>query len=216
MSENTEEASPERTQAPEAVDYEGLARQVVRLMAGLRRPHPGPPPVGPGPRCCGKKGHSEPPARQLGKDGAHPDPRPPFPSDLRDASRGTPIVLAFLGHEGGSATPGKLCELSGLSKGRVSNIVRSLEAKGYVEKAPAPQDARSVVVTLTDKGRAFTDAHEQAMVGHTAAILRQLGPRDARDAVRILGHLADIMEAGAPFPPCEGAEAPGANGKEAR
>lgn len=216
MSESIEEASRATSQGAEAVDYEGLARQVVRLMAGLRRPHPGPPPGGPGPRCCGKGRDPEADAVASCKEGAHPDPRPPFPSDLRDASRGTPIVLALLGHEGGAATPGRLCELSGLSKGRVSNIVRSLEAKGYVEKAPAPQDARSVVVTLTDKGRAFTDAHEQAMVSHTAAILRQLGPQDARDAVRILGHLADIMEEGAPLPPNANAEAPGAGSKEAR
>ena len=119
--------------------------------------------------------------------------RPPFPSDLRDASRGAPIVLASLSGEGGSATPSRLCELSGLSKGRVSNIVSSLESKGYVQKQPSPEDARSVTVTLTPKGRAFTDAHERAMRNHVAAILEKLGPQDAQDAVRILKHLAAIM-----------------------
>lgn len=167
------------------VDYSQLAQEVLQLMPTFRHP---PHPDG-GDRCA----HDHGPLRTHGEAPA----RPPCPADLRDASRGAPIVLALLSREGGGATPSRLCELSGLSKGRVSNIVSSLESKDYVQKQPSPEDARSVTVTLTPKGRAFTSAHEQAMLNHVAAILEKLGPRDARDAVRVLKHLAEIMEGGA-------------------
>lgn len=188
----------------DAPDYEALARQAVRFMPRLRRFPPHDPDGKPldGPPCGDAKASSH--------------PHPPFPSDLRDASRGAPIVLALLANEEEPVTPGRIGALTGLSKGRVSNIVSSLEAKGYVEKAPAPHDARSVVVSLTSKGAAFTDVHKQAVLNHTTQLLRQLGPRDARDAVRILGHLCEIMDesGGCAGTPCD-AEAT-ASEKEAR
>lgn len=182
-----EKVDSERLDAP---DYDQLAREVVRLMPRLR----GPLPPGTSDACCGP-GDAAPGATEVpcAPDCGHPHPHPPLPHDLRDATRGAPIALATLAQEGGSATPGRLCALSGLSKGRISNIVRSLEEKGYVTKSPSPSDARSVVVELTAKGRAFTDAHEHALCAHAAALLRQLGPRDAQDAVRILRHLSEIM-----------------------
>lgn len=185
-------------------DYEALAREVVRSMLRLRRPHPVP-----GGGDADGASHAAPPGFP------HPPARPPFPSDLRDASRGAPIVLALLAHEESPTTPRRLCELSGLSKGRISNIVSALEAKGYVRKDPSPKDARSVVVSLTAKGHEFTDAHKDAMIDHTAAVLRQLGPRDARDAVRILSHLAEIM-AQAPLASCAADNSQDRDGQEAR
>lgn len=171
-------------EAPETADYDALAREVMRLVPLLHRPPAGRPPHGiPHPSDAS----------------SFPPPPPPphsLPSDLMDATRGTPIVLGLLARQGGQSSPGALAACSGLSKGRISNIVTALEAKGYVEKRTADNDARSVVVTLTEKGRSVTDAHEQAIHRHTVWMLERLGPKDAQDGVRVLKHLAELAGEG--------------------
>ena len=74
----------------------------------------------------------------------------------------------------------------------IAAVAAALEAKGYVEKRASDSDARGVVVTLTEKGRSVTDAHEQAVLQRTAWMLERLGPEDARDGVRVLKHLAEL------------------------
>ena len=179
----------EHAEPSEAIDYEKLAREVMDLVPLLHR-HPGP------------DGHRPPLAHRphgipcsdvaQGAPSFPPPPHPKLPGDLMDATRGTPIVLGLLARQGGQSSPGALAACSGLSKGRISNIVTALEAKGYVEKRASDSDARGVVVTLTEKGRSVTDAHEQAVLQRTAWMLERLGPEDARDGVRVLKHLAEL------------------------
>ena len=110
-----------------------------------------------------------------------------------EIGRGSVGVLGALSHLGGQATPGKLGQITGLSKGRVSNIIRALEEKGYVEKHPSPTDSRSVTVALSAKGHEVTDQHISAMRSHVAKMLELLGPQDAEDGVRVMRHLAQIL-----------------------
>lgn len=162
-------------------DYEALASEVVLLMAQMRPPHRPP--------------HAE---ASNGNDNScddFPPPEPPvIPPDLMEIGRGSVGVLGALSHLGGQATPGKLGQITGLSKGRVSNIIRALEEKGYVEKRPSPTDSRSVTVALSTKGHEVTDRHTNAMRAHVTSMLRQLGPRDAEDGVRVMRHLAQILK----------------------
>lgn len=175
----------------ETVDYEELAREVMGLVPLLHR-HPSPdghrptlahPPHG---IHCPDDAGSAPSFPHL--------PHPKLPGDLMDATRGVPIVLGLLARQGGQSSPGALAACSGLSKGRISNIVTALETKGYVEKRASDSDARGVVVSLTEKGRSVTDAHEQAVLRRTAWMLQRLGPEDARDGVRVLKHLAELAQ----------------------
>lgn len=171
-------------------DYDALAREVVRLMAQMRPPHP------PFPEDAGL-GDSEAAAGEGGDGIPHPPfpvPAPPaIPTDLMEVGRGSVGVLGALSQLGGQATPKELGQLTGLSKGRISNIIRRLEEKGYVEKSPSPIDSRSVTVVLSAKGHQVTDQHISTLRAHVATMLRLLGPRDAEDGVRVMRHLAQII-----------------------
>ena len=175
---------------PQVPDYDALAREVVRLMA-QRPPHP------PFPEDAGSD-DSEAAAGEGGDGIAHPPfpvPAPPaVPTDLMEVGRGSVGVLGALSQLGGQGTPKELSGLTGLSKGRISNIIRRLEEKGYVEKSPSPTDSRSVTVALSAKGHQVTDRHISTLRTHVATMLRLLGPRDAEDGVRVMRHLAQIIE----------------------
>lgn len=123
-------------------------------------------------------------------------PLPPaIPPDLMEIGRGSIGVLEALSRSDKPATPGQIGLMTGLSKGRVSNIIRGLEEKGYVTKHPSPTDNRSVTVALSAKGQQVTRQHHDALRAHVASILRQLGPQDAQDGVRVMRHLLQIMQA---------------------
>ncbi len=55
---------------------------------------------------------------------------------------------------------GQLAERLGVTKGAVTQIVKRLEAKGLVQRAPHPEDYRSIIVSLCEKGKIAYRQHE--------------------------------------------------------
>ncbi len=61
-------------------------------------------------------------------------------------------VLEVLGHLG-PITLGQLSKKRLVSGGNITCVVDNLEKEGLVARIPSPDDRRSIVVSLTDKGR---------------------------------------------------------------
>lgn len=68
-------------------------------------------------------------------------------------------VLQFPGPDG--VRPGALAERAGLSKQAMNQLLRSLEALGYLARADSPDEGRARIVRLTRRGRtAYAKIHE--------------------------------------------------------
>jgi DNA-binding MarR family transcriptional regulator len=68
-------------------------------------------------------------------------------------------VLQFPGPDG--VRPGVLAERAGMSKQAMNQLLRSLEALGYLARSDAPDEARARIVRLTKRGRAaWVKIHE--------------------------------------------------------
>src|SRR5499426_2550992 len=61
-------------------------------------------------------------------------------------------VLQFPGPDG--VRPGVLAERAGMSKQAMNQLLRSLEALGYVARSDAPDEGRARLVHMTPRGRA--------------------------------------------------------------
>jgi len=61
-------------------------------------------------------------------------------------------VLQFPGPEG--VRPGVLAERAGISKQAMNQLLRSLEALGYLVRSDAPDEGRARMVRLTKRGQA--------------------------------------------------------------
>ena len=61
-------------------------------------------------------------------------------------------VLQFPGPDG--VRPGTLAERAGMSKQAMNQLLRSLEALGYIVRADAPEEGRARIVRFTKRGRA--------------------------------------------------------------
>ena len=68
-------------------------------------------------------------------------------------------VLQFPGPDG--LRPGTLADRAGMSKQAMNQLLRSLEAFGYVARSDAPDEGRARIVRLTKRGRAaYAKIHE--------------------------------------------------------
>jgi len=85
---------------------------------------------------------------------------------------------------------GELAARAGLSRSRLAHAVASMEASGWVEREPAPEDGRGAVARLTDAG------HEAVVrIGRRQRdVLRApaLAGLDAREAAELARALAGI------------------------
>src|SRR6187551_2164515 len=61
-------------------------------------------------------------------------------------------VLQYPGPDG--VRPGTLAERAGMSKQAMNQLLKSLEASGYLERPDAEDDGRSSIVRFTRRGRA--------------------------------------------------------------
>jgi DNA-binding MarR family transcriptional regulator len=68
-------------------------------------------------------------------------------------------VLQFPGPD--EVRPGVLAERAGMSKQAMNQLLRSLEALGYLARSDAPDEGRARIVRLTKRGRAaYAKIHE--------------------------------------------------------
>lgn len=112
------------------------------------------------------------------------------------------IVLASL-----SMAPGRrmrmtdLAEYANGSLSRLSNVVKRLEARGWIVRAPSAENGRITEATLTDAGMAVV---EQAAPGHVETVRQCVF--DALDAGQVSGlrdigrRIAEQVEPGRSWP----------------
>jgi DNA-binding MarR family transcriptional regulator len=68
-------------------------------------------------------------------------------------------VLQFPGPDG--VRPGTLAERAGMSKQAINQLLRSLEALGYLVRSNAPDEGRARIIRLTKRGRAaYSKIHQ--------------------------------------------------------
>ena len=96
---------------------------------------------------------------------------------------GEMAVMRALMRAGGSLTPSEL-----------ANILRALEAKGWVEREHSKTDRRRVHVTVTDKGFQVIEIKRREFEDRTAAFLEQLGETDTQEMVRLLRRANEIID----------------------
>ena len=90
----------------------------------------------------------------------------------------------------------ELARLLGLDKSSVTGLVDRAQRRGFVERTPSPDDGRSVLVGLTDAGRALASEVETRF-GEDVAVLVGGLPKADREALTgivtrvLVDHAAD-------------------------
>lgn len=98
-------------------------------------------------------------------------------------------VLATLRRSGPpyALSPGDLLETMMITSGTMTNRIDQLEKAGLVARAHNPEDRRSVIISLTDKGFAAIDAAVTAHVATQARLVAALSAEERAMLNAVLG-----------------------------
>lgn len=105
-------------------------------------------------------------------------------------------VLAALRRSGApyTLTPGQLLGELLVSSGTMTNRIDRLEARKLVERTPAPQDRRAVLVALTENGKAAVDAALETLLGFETELLNAISPSEREQLGKLLTPLLEAFD----------------------
>lgn len=83
---------------------------------------------------------------------------------------------------------------AGISPPTATRLIDSLERAGLLERARSEADRRSVLVSLTDLGRAALARKEQELIARRMTIYKRLKPQERRQSEQLLRHLAEVID----------------------
>jgi DNA-binding MarR family transcriptional regulator len=107
----------------------------------------------------------------------------------------TPAFASFLLLlDATGSRPTALAQLAGVTKQAISQLVRELETRGYVEQVPDASDTRAKIVRLTERGVALQAACAGVKHELQSVAIAKLGKTRAMQLQRDLIELAVALE----------------------
>lgn len=104
----------------------------------------------------------------------------------RAASVGEEPVLQYLVDNDAEMNPSVLADTLGYTRPRMTRILVSLVAKGYVERKNDSNDRRKVLVAATEAGREHTESTSGGGVAAVASQLSALGDQNVLELLNVL------------------------------
>ena len=102
-------------------------------------------------------------------------------------------VIAPL-EEAGELPVGELACAAGIATPTATRMLDALVRDGVVTRRGSSVDRRVVTVRLTDKGRRLARAKGKVVAEKRKRAYESLSPRERRDAIALLGRLAEVIE----------------------
>lgn len=102
-------------------------------------------------------------------------------------------LLDVLG-DGTPRTVGQLAEAGGIAQPTATRMLEALERVGVVQRSPALQDRRCVLVSLTQAGAGALEHKRAEFQAARERISSSLTAQERRDAAVLLRRLSNLME----------------------
>lgn len=103
-----------------------------------------------------------------------------------DSIRGEYGVLRYLHYVKDCVHAGTLTEQLHVVPGRMTDILTSLEAKGWIQRIRDEKDRRHVNVCITEQGRGQAVAMREMISREYEGMFQILGQRDTEELIRLL------------------------------
>jgi DNA-binding MarR family transcriptional regulator len=112
-------------------------------------------------------------------------------TDLRPAHF---VIFQQIGSEGARVT--ELADQAQITKQSMGALVDTVEARGYLERIPDPDDRRAKIVRLTPKGRALERAAREIVAQTEVEWAEKIGKERMEALKQALEALIMVIEAG--------------------
>lgn len=113
-----------------------------------------------------------------------------FNSKYSKSMVGEGQILLYLTLENG-LTPGVLSEITELGTGRIANILKTMEEKGYIIRKKDEKDKRKVYAYVTEKGKQWHNENKTKLDEEIKNVLNYIGQKDSIELIRILKKIVD-------------------------
>ena len=114
---------------------------------------------------------------------------------IDESLHGEAFVLHYIANHDGDVLPGEIGGEMGVSSARIAVTLNGLESKGLITRHIDLSDRRKILVGITPEGKALAEKQQQAVLEGASKMLALLGEQDAKNYVRIVGRLSEIMSA---------------------
>ena len=111
---------------------------------------------------------------------------------LKFSLKGENMLLAILNNLGGECSISKITKNFDFTAARLSAVIKSLEAKGFVKRVQNEKDRRTTTVVLTTEGAMHYLMYRQEAMQNALVIIEQLGEEDICEFLRIIKKLSYI------------------------
>lgn len=113
--------------------------------------------------------------------------------NINEAMQGETFVLKYIAHHNGDVLPGEIGQKMDVSSARIAAALNSLEKKGLITRQINTSDRRQILVGITKEGKDLAEKHQKTVLEAIAKMLELLGEHDAKEYVRIMKKLAEII-----------------------
>ena len=105
---------------------------------------------------------------------------------VQDSIRGEYGVLSYLVYVQDNVSAGFLTEQFHVVPGRMTDILKGLEGKGFIKRCRDEEDKRKVNVCITEKGRNEAKVRRNYIAEEYEELFEILGEKDTRELIRLL------------------------------
>ena len=113
---------------------------------------------------------------------------------LKFSLKGENMLLSILNNLGGQSSISKITQNFGFTPARLSAVLKSLEAKGFVKRTANEEDRRKATVELTAEGIMHHLRYREQAIRNALVMVEQLGEKDVSEFLRIITKISDISK----------------------
>ncbi|MDR1956632.1 MAG: winged helix DNA-binding protein [Treponema sp.] len=124
--------------------------------------------------------------------------RPCAPPEDGDLNMASLYLLYHIREHPGDLSGEKICRNLCVTKAAVSQMLGSLERKGYLTREVDKDNRRRIILSLTGKGAAFIEKTNAKTEERLAEIISRFGQDKARELITLINRFSDIAEHAAP------------------
>ena len=109
-------------------------------------------------------------------------------------SMGIGKVLGFISCANREVSAGEISEYMEVSTARVAVLLKKMSDKGLIVKHSDPNDARRVLVSITDEGRTLLKEKREEILLYAGAIIDRFGKEKIEDFIQACREIKSIVE----------------------
>ncbi|MBO7320020.1 MAG: winged helix-turn-helix transcriptional regulator [Clostridia bacterium] len=111
---------------------------------------------------------------------------------LKFSLKGENMLMSILNSLGGQGTAREITQYFDFTPARLSALVKTLEAKGFVEKIQNEDDRRTSTIILTSEGSMQYLRYREEAIKNALVLVEYLGEEDIHELLRIIKKISDI------------------------